>query len=199
MEPHSTSLYVPSGKGKLYIATWSGTTPPTWPGGYTDIGNCPSLEIEPLLERRPHYSSREGMKTKDLNPIVQTEYAVNFDLDEMAASNLAVFFSGNLDAATRIIPALTQSDKEYALKFVSNNPIGPNQEWLLWRVTLSPSGPMQLIGDEYLVMSFAGEGLSDTANNPTSPYFNIRSITTTTTSTTSSTTTTSSSTTTTTA
>ena len=57
-EPHSTSLYVPAGKGILYIADWSGVTPPTDPGDYTDIGNCPSFEVEPITERLQHISSR---------------------------------------------------------------------------------------------------------------------------------------------
>ena len=28
-------------------------------------------------------------------------------------------------------------------------------------MTLSPNGPVQLIGEEYMVMSFSGEGLAD--------------------------------------
>jgi hypothetical protein len=136
MEPHSTSLYAPAGRGILYIAEWSGTTPPTDPTDYVDVGNCPSFEVEPTLERRPHYSSRSGLRTRDLNPVVQTEYNINFELDEMAASNLQKFFMGSLTEATRTIAGLQQSDKEYALKLITDNPIGPNQIWYFWRCTL---------------------------------------------------------------
>jgi hypothetical protein len=189
-EPHSTSLYAPAGRGILYIAPWSGTTPPTDPDDYVEIGNCPSFECEPLQERRPHYSSRAGLRVKDLNPVVQLDYNLSFDCDEMAAANLARFFLGTLTQATGRIAAMTNYDAEYAIKFVSDNPIGPNQIYRFHRVTLGPAGPLQLIGDDYLVMSFAGEGLSDSANNPDSEYFNITYVTTTTT--TSSTTTTTS-------
>lgn len=189
MEPHSTSLYVPRGRGILYIAEWSGTTPPT-SDAYVDIGNCPSFEIEPVVERDPHYSSRTGLKTKDLNPIIQSEYTFSFTCDEMAAKNLERFFAGTLDTSTGIISALTNSDKEFAFKFVSDNPIGPNQEFRLWRATITPNGPLALIGDSYLVMDFAGEGLSDVTNHSSSPYFDIKTVTTTTTTSTSSTTTT---------
>ena len=187
MEPHSTSLYSPAGRGILYIAPWSVTTPPS-EGAYVDVGNCPSFEVEPTRETRPHYSSRSGLRTRDLNPVVQTEYNITFDLDEMSASNIARFFMGTLNQSTRIVAALQNSDAEYALKFVADNPIGPNQTWYFHRVTLGPNGPLQLIGDEYLVMSYAGEGLSDVDNNPTSPYINIKNHTTTTTSTTTTTT-----------
>jgi len=188
-EPHSTDLYA-IGKGILYIAEWSGTTPPSDPGGYTDIGNCPSFEIEPTVEKRPHYSSRSGFRTKDKNPITQLEYAVNFDLDEMAASNLRRFLMGTLNSGTKVIAALTNANQEYALKFISDNPIGPNQIWYFWRVTLSPNGPLQLIGEDYMVMSITAEGLSDSANHPSSQYFDVKNVTTTTTSTTTTTTTT---------
>jgi hypothetical protein len=182
-EPHSTSLYSPAGRGILYIAPWDGTNPPD-EGDYIDVGNCPSFEVEPSRETRPHYSSRSGLRTRDLNPTVQTEYNINFDLDEMAASNIARFFMGSLNATTKVIAALQNADAEYALKFVSDNPVGPNQTYYFWRVTLGPNGPLQLIGDEYLVMSFSGEGLADVANHAATPYFDIKNITTTTTTTT---------------
>jgi len=203
--PHSTDLYAPAGRGIIYIAEWDGVTPPTYPGtvpssyptaaniaetlgDFEDIGNSPSLEIEPMLERRPHYSSRTGYKTKDLNPIVSIEYNINFDVDEIAARNMKRFLMGTYTASSGIINALTDANKEYAIIFVSDNPIGPNQIQYFRRVTLGPNGPLQLIGDDYLVMSFAGEGLSDVATFPLSPYFDVKNITTTTTSTTTSTT-----------
>lgn len=182
-EAHNTGLYVPSGRGYLYIAAWSGTTPPSdYPTGYTEIGNCPSFEIEPVRETRPHYSSREGVRLRDLNPTTTLEYNLTFDCDEISATNLNKFFMGSKSG--KEISAMQNYDAEYALVFVSNNPIGPNQIYYFWRVTLGPNGPLQLIGDEYLAMSFSGEGLADTTNHSTSPYFTITSVTTTTTTTT---------------
>jgi len=178
--PHSTDNYV-VGKGILYIGEWTGTTPPTDPSGFTDLGNCPSLEIEPSVERLPHYSSRTGLRTRDKNPIIQSEYSLNFDLDEFAAVNLARFLMG--ETSGNLVYALTQPDKEYALKFISDNPLGPQYTWRFHRVTLSPNGALQLIGEEYLVMSISAEGLSDTANNPNSPYVTTTFVTTTTTTT----------------
>lgn len=205
--PHSTDLYVPAGRGVIYIAEWSGVTPPTYPGavpsyypnaadivaglgGFEDVGNAISLEVEPTQERRPHYSSRSGQRVKDLNPVVQLDYTINFDLDEIAAKNLKRFLMGTYTQASGMINALTDVNKEYAIIFVSDNPIGPNNIHYFRRVTIGPNGPIQLIGDEYLVVSFAGEGLADIATFPASPYFDIKNITTTTTSTTSTTTTT---------
>lgn len=181
-QPHSTGNYA-IGKGILYIAEWSGGAI----GQYFDMGNCPSLEIEPTLERLPHYSSRSGFREKDKNPVIQTEYMLNFGLDEPAAVNLNRFLLGTLQNATTIL-GMQSANIEYALRFISDNPLGPNQTWDFWKCTLSPNGAMQLIGEEWMTMNFQAEGLADTGGHPTSPYFTIVSTenTSTTTSTTTS-------------
>ena len=165
--PHSTSNYA-IGKGKLEIAEFiSGA-----PGTYKDVGNCPKFEMEPVVERLPHYSSITGFRTKDKNPIIQTEYTVAFDLDEMAATNMARYMMGTLTEGMQVY-GLQDTDKEFALRFTSDNPAGPNQVWDLWKVTLTPSGPIQLIGEEWMLMSYSGEGLADTVNQSESPYFTV--------------------------
>ncbi len=198
---HSTGLYAPAGRGKLYIAPYNGTTPPTYPGtvptlypsaediaadpgDFTEVGNCPSLEAEPTIERSPHYSSREGLKMKDFNPAVQTEYMLTIECDEISAKNLALMTMGTLDSSTGIITGLNATDMEYALIFISNNPIGPKANRYFRRVTISPNGTEQLINDEYLVLSYMADGLSDSTNYPDSPYFDLKYLTTTTTTTT---------------
>ena len=178
--PHSANNYT-VGKGILSIAEWSAGSI----GSYVDIGNCPSLEIEPTIERLPHYSSRSGFRIKDKNPVISTDYNLRFDLDEMAATNLAKFLLGNI-TENYLIYGLQNTEKEYAVRLVEDNPAGPNKQWDFWKVTLEPGGPMQLIGDgtAWAAMSFAGEGVADTAGHSTSPYFTVTYATTTTTTTT---------------
>jgi len=177
--PHNVENYA-IGKGILYIGEWSGETPPVDPAGYSDIGNVTSVELEPKTERLAHYSSRTGFKMKDKNPVTLTEYTISFVCDEMAAVNLNRFLIGSL-ASAHVIYGLQASNKEYALKFVSDNPIGPNQRYNFWKVTLSPNGALQLIGEEWMTMSFMGEGLADDAQHASSPYFTVTEISTTTT------------------
>jgi hypothetical protein len=190
--PHNTELYL-VGKGILYIAEWSGTTPPTDPTDYEDVGNCTSFECEPMQERLEHYSSRSGYRTRDKYPIIETKYSLTFDLDEFAAKNMNRFLAGTLSANE--VLALQGANLEYALKFISDNPTGPNFVARMWKVVLSSNGAMQWIGDDWAIMSFTGEGLADTANHASSPYITVTYVTTTTTTTTSSTTSTTSSTT----
>lgn len=175
--PHSTTLYT-LGRGIVSIEAWSGATPP---GSLADVGNSPRFESEVTEEKLDHYSSRSGTRVKDKSVVLETGYTINFDLDEFAVSNLAMFLMGSVSG--NVISANVELDKEYAVRFVSDNPSGPNETWDFHRVKLSPGGALNLISDEWSLMTFAGEGLADVANNPTSPYFTVTFATTTTTTT----------------
>lgn len=186
--PPSTNNYT-IGKGDLYIAEWSSSGP----GAYSQMGNCPSIEMEPTIERLEHFSSRSGLRNRDKYPIVQTSYTLTFDCDEIAAANLAKFLLGSQSGED--ILGLQNANQEYSLKFIAANPVGVKYQWLFHRCAVGPNGAMQLIGTEWQVMSFTAEGLADEDNQPTSPYFTVTRITTTTTSTSTSTSTTTSTTT----
>lgn len=174
----STALYT-LGKGILYIGDWSGETAPTYPSAYVDVGNCPSFEVEVTEEKLDHFSSRSGTRVKDKSVILETGFTVTFGLDEISVKNLQIFLKATLSGTT-VLYANTVLEKEYALRFVSDNPSGPNEEWVFWRVKLSPNGAFSLIGEEWSTLSFTGEGLADTTGHPTSPYFTVTFSTTTT-------------------
>jgi len=176
--PPSTDNYV-IGKGVMSIAEWSGGAP----GAYIDMGNCPVVDLEPTVERLDHFSSRAELREKDKSIIVEVGYNLTFDCDEIAARNLKRFLLGDITGGN-IVYAMQNPNQEYALKFVTDNPVGPNYTWEFWKATLAPNGPMSLIGEEWMVMSFLAEGLADRANHPESPFITVTGITTTTTSTT---------------
>ena len=178
---HSTSLYT-LGKGIMYIAEFSGTSP----GTYYDVGNCPSLTVEVTQEKLAHYSSRSGTKTKDKEVVIETGYTIQFQLDEESIRNLKYYVRGT--TSENKIYANQSLDREFAIKFVTDNPAGPNKTWYFWRLTLSPNGPLSLISDEWNTLSFTGEGLTDVTNHPNSEYFDIWYVTTTSTTTTTTTT-----------
>lgn len=71
------------------------------------------------------------------------------------------------------IKAISDTTIEGFLRFVSDNPVGTQQELQIWRVSLTPSGDTAMIGDDWATLSFAGEILKDEAGHPDSPYFDI--------------------------
>jgi len=177
---HSVDNYA-IGKGVLYVAEWSGSTPPS-ESAYIDIGNCPKLDIEPKVEKLPHYSSRSEFKQKDLDPTIQTECTITFDLDEVSDYNLNMFMLGTRSGST--IQGLRDTSNTYAIKFVANNPVGKNRTYRFWKCSITPASALPLITDEYEIMSYTAECLADVANNANSPFFTVSMTTTTTTTTT---------------
>jgi hypothetical protein len=184
----STTLYT-LGRGIMYIAEWGGLAP----GAYRDLGNCPKFDVEVTEENLAHYNSRSGTKNKDKSLIIETGYTVAFDLDEISLKNLKLFLKAT--QAGEVLHANMALEMEYALKFVSSNAAGPDASWQFWKVKIKPAGGFSLIGDTWSTLSFTGEGLTDSTNHASSPYFDVRYSTTTTTTSTSSSTSSSSSTT----
>jgi hypothetical protein len=175
------------GKGVVSIAEFTNGAP----GTYNDVGNAPSFEFEMVEQTIEHFSSRSKMRSQDREDIIQVGYTLNFVLDEFAVANLQMFLKASLDGQYKL-NANRQIDKQYSVKFVSDNPIGPNMTWEFWKVKLTPNGALSLISEEYATMSFTAKGLEDTENHPESPFFNVEYILPSTTTTTTTTTTTSS-------
>lgn len=179
------------GKGVLSIAVYGSST-------FTDLGNCPSLEIEPSEETLDHFSSRSGARSKDKTVTLEKGYGLTLNLDEASIENLSLFLRATHTGNSEIQGLMAADDLEHIIKFVSANATGPDYTWIFHRVKITPAGALGLITDEWQEMSMTAEGLEDTTN-PLSPWFTITSEATTTTTSSSSTTSTSSSTTTTTA
>lgn len=59
------------------------------------IGNTPALKLGVTSTSTKHYSSRRGMKTQDREVPVQTDYAGDFDTDDVSPKNLANLFLGS--------------------------------------------------------------------------------------------------------
>jgi hypothetical protein len=171
------------GKGVLKIGEWTGTTPPSYPAGYTDVGNCPEFTVEITEEVLDHYSSRSGIKVKDKTVTLQTGYTLKFKLDEISVENLKMFLRATL-SGQNILLANQALNAEFALAFQADNPVGPNELFQFWRCKLRPDGAFSLIGDEWQTLGFTGEGLADAAGHASSPYFTVTFATTTSTTTT---------------
>lgn len=154
------------GKGILSIAKWEGGAV----GAYTDVGNCPRFEFELTEQSIEHFSSRQGTKEQDAEVVIQTGYNVNFTLDEISVENLRMFMKASM-GSTRILYANQDANRYYALKFISDNPTGPNTKFEFWKCKVTPNGAFSLISEEFTSMSFTGKGLSDKAGHATSPFF----------------------------
>jgi len=173
------------GKGILYIAKWAGSAP----GAYADVGNASNIDYQVTEQTLPHYSSRTGMREKDQETVVEVGYNLSFILDEQSVENMRMFIKASM-SGTRVLYANQNVNQLYALKFISDNPVGPNKKVEFWKCKLTPNGRFSLISQEYTTLSFSGEGIADRVNHAVSPWFTETFDTTTSTTTTSTTTTT---------
>jgi hypothetical protein len=68
--------------------------PPSTGGTYRDVGNAPTFEFVPAITTLPHYSSRHGVRVKDLEIIHEKAASLNLILDEFTYDNLMLAFLG---------------------------------------------------------------------------------------------------------
>lgn len=105
---NTTGLAAPGdynlGRGKLYLASLSSGVPDD--GGWRDLGNCTEFNVSVEVETLEHQSSREGLKVVDKEVTLSQKMNLSFTLDEINYQNLALFFSGEAEAAAITNPAV---------------------------------------------------------------------------------------------
>ena len=78
-----------------------------------------------------------------------------------------------LGATYKKLKGVAQTIIEGSLRFVSDNPVGNQQELLIHKASITPAGDTAMIGDDWSTLGFAGEILKDEVDHPNSPYFDI--------------------------
>jgi hypothetical protein len=112
---------------------------------FIDLGNAPSFVYTPNVEKKEHFSSREGIKTKDFTAITQISATIKVTLDEITPENLAMFALGDL-ASDGTITGLTKTEFTGTLKVVGTNDIGQHVGWT-GDISFVPSGDFSFITD----------------------------------------------------
>jgi hypothetical protein len=126
---------------------------------YVDMGNCTEFEFTPEIEKLDHFSSREGVRTKDKSVVLQKSGTVRLVLDEWSVDNLklAVLGSSAVVGGADVIQIFDQSSVSGSLKFTGTNDIGPKYEWVFSAVDFIPSSALNLISDEWGTIELTGE------------------------------------------
>jgi len=85
VSPVTTAYYL--GKGIVSVQTAADVT-------YRDVGNVPTFEFVPAVTTLPHYSSRHGVRIKDLEIIHEKAATLNIIMDEFTYDNLKLVLMG---------------------------------------------------------------------------------------------------------
>jgi hypothetical protein len=129
--------------------------------GPIDLGNAPSFVYTPNVEKKEHFSSREGVKTKDFTAITQVAATIKLTLDEITAENLAYFALGTLGTDTSgntIITAMSKTEFVGDILVTGTNDIGQQVDFTA-TVKFVPSGDFNFItdGDDFTTIELEAE------------------------------------------
>lgn len=146
---------------------------------YRDLGNVTSFRITPDAETLEHFSSREGIKKRDVLIVLQQTMKVTMTMEEFTAKNLALMVYGTVDEAAVGGPEVEifgTSIARGALRFVGTNDYGPKITVDLWNVSWTPSGDLEMISDEWNNMEVEGDVLA-ADSGPEAGKFGLMKIT----------------------
>jgi hypothetical protein len=128
---------------------------------FVDLGNAPSFVWTPTIEKKEHFSSREGVKTKDFTAITQTGATIKMSLDEINADNLAIFTLGEVGTdvdGNVTVAAFKKTEIAGEIKVEGTNDIGQKVDYI-GRISVIPTGDFGFISDadDFTVLQIEAE------------------------------------------
>jgi hypothetical protein len=86
------------GRGRVYFDRFDSGGLST---GWLDLGNCPDFSVNVSKDTLPHYSSRSGIRTKDLEALRELASSFQFSCEEFSKENLALAVMGEITASNQ--------------------------------------------------------------------------------------------------
>lgn len=129
----------------------------TGDSSFIDMGNCTEFEFTPEVEKLDHFSSREGIKTKDKTVIIQKSGTIRLVLDEWSPENLKLAVLGSAGTVSGTINIFDADSVRCEIKVTGTNDVGPKYEWHFTAVDIIPSSSINLISDEWGTIELTGE------------------------------------------
>src|SRR5262245_53440985 len=116
-------------------------TPETGDTDFVDLGNATSISFTPNPEYLDHFSSRGGVRQKDLTVVKTMQGEVKFVDEEWNPRNVEMAVLGNLGGSgtTAIIDVMMKPMRPCELKFTGMNDIGPRWNFVFYRCVLKPT------------------------------------------------------------
>jgi hypothetical protein len=129
---------------------------------FRHLGNVPSLEFTPTIETLAHFSSMEGVKSKDLEIVLEKGGELVLTMEEWTARNLGIMLLGTVDEGAVGGPEIdifAENAVSGELKFTSTNEVGPKVDLHFFNVSFIPSGSINPISDEFGQMEVTAQVL----------------------------------------
>jgi hypothetical protein len=127
---------------------------------FKDMGNCPEIEFTPSTDTLDHFSSREGVKTKDKTVVLSKGGELRLLMEELTPDNLGLLVCGSVDYSTPAQPKVNIFDLNATgaeVRFYATNEVGPKWDGVFTGVDFLPSGSFQPISDEWGQLEITGQ------------------------------------------
>jgi hypothetical protein len=136
---------------------------------YVDLGNAPKFIYTPAVTKKEHFSSREGVKTKDFTAVTQIGATIKVTLDEITGDTLAIFALATTDTTTPgevTLSGLSKAEFVGELRVVGTNDIGQQVDFDA-TVSFIPSGDFSFITDtdDFTTIVLEAEVMKGTAGD----------------------------------
>jgi hypothetical protein len=126
---------------------------------WTEVGNVSSATFSTELETLDHFSSMAGTRSKDKTVIVEKAATLVITTDEISPENMRLKILG--DAYTAGVSKIFATNAiTKMVKFTNTNEVGPQYEWIFYKVDFVPSGEFQFISDEWNTIELTGNVLA---------------------------------------
>lgn len=152
--PDTGNLYV--GKGICsFLKTGSGSE-------FRDLGEVPECELTLNIETLDHFTSRSGIRSKDLIVVLERSGTIRWVMEEWTPENLALWFMGNVDLDDPDGPSVDILDVDAItgkFNFHGTNSVGPRYDVKVYNMRITPTGSINLITEEFGGVEVTGEML----------------------------------------
>lgn len=129
-------------------------------GARRHMGNVPTAELELSVDTLDHFSSMEGVKSKDKKFVITKGGTIKLTLEEITPANLAIFLLGEESVDTDgnvVVELLKNTEVTGRLEVVGSGDYGPKIHLDLPNVSFMPSAALGLITEEVASMELEGE------------------------------------------
>lgn len=143
------------GKGIMTIKPEGETT-------WFDLGNVPEFEITPNVEQLEHYSSRTGVRYRDLTVIQTKSLELRVVMEEWVSFNMGLVLMGDVTEETgppetQTIQIMSLNKFTCGVRFQGQNEVGARWNFEFPRVDFMPSSSMNPISEEWGTMEITGQ------------------------------------------
>jgi hypothetical protein len=143
---------------KGYMKFWK-----TGDSDYRHMGNCPEIEFTPTLEKKEHFSSMAGTRKKDRVVVLEQSGTLRIVMEEMTPENLAIITMSTVTPSSPeyVLDLMSVSEITGKGRFVGQNDVGVRIQIDFYNLSFSPSGSLNLIGEDWAAMEVTADVLTD--------------------------------------